>query len=913
MTSEAPSTSGQQFYKDAAHVLSSGRNAAERNENNICIQTGEEFSTEFLRDRVALRRLPVISEGEQHQPKRVDYKFNQNHQLVYEDLTGILGLQRIDSEHSLEFSELVPVTGFGTEAENKAYTDNINRYHWEYGAIGQVPGKFADESNPDQVTPGPNAPPVYVVESPHSYYTYGTEFSEGSFSGKMKVLCSFGGRILPRPSDGKLRYVGGETRIISIRKNITWEELTNKISGICNQPHTIKYQLPGEDLDALISVCSDEDLYHMIDEYQELERIQGSHRLRIFLVSSESPSSVEGRAAQPSDADYQYVFAVNATVDRSPRKSSSGQSLTSQTCQFGNTSDYSPTFHRDSPTSAFPLEIKDCTPSFSNLAGMFSKPASRFLTKLQIPRKSFNQTPPISPVQHRDPTNSNVQIYGDRKRCDGHQSIIPYVIENRPCENPYSLDAMGYYNNLPHGLPLTNYHHPNEYLVETDQVNKSQDRHFHHRSPSKDFVHSPSYCQSDINYDRKVLKERAFHSDMVAFNPDDPMGLRSRLNDIDVSHHKIMHAFSDSQLQEYGERSNCYSPLSSCTEREKSPSLAMSNFPPEWRVQCEERINEKQQMNKYENQPTSKMPGDCKGNVELGQEMFNWTDRNITCSHHKKKHLERNVEVSSHDNAKELEKLPDLNYLPCVCLSSQEQQNLRGGISASSVISSETSSHGYRLEAMASKFLIKSQTSDKDKQCATTETLSIQAVSDGYPGLLPVASQGLDDQESMDPSCVSMSPFAETNFFPKFKLYKNNTSMYALFQKTTTGAVLSGEAPLCNTDSLNHPDYQVQMVGLSQTSFEGAKFGEVVCLQSQLSDSHPENKMESVVSIKDIIDCTPPGIPFTSTVVPRIEDEACDDFPSPRKSEAENATLGSECEVKNFTMELEFSGYHVLW
>jgi len=155
--------------------------------------------------------------------------------------------------------------------------------------------------------------------------------------------------------------------------------------------------------------------------------------------------------------------------------------------------------------------------------------------------------------------------------------------------------------------------------------------------------------------------------------------------------------------------------------------------------------------------------------------MFNWTDRNITCSDRNQKHLERNIEVTSHDNAMELEKLPDLNYLPCVCLSSQEQQNLREGISVSSVISSKSSgesmrehSRGYRLDATASKLLIKSQTSDKDKQCATTKTLSIQAVSDGYPGLLPVASQGLDDQESMDPSCVSMSPFAEKNFYPNF-------------------------------------------------------------------------------------------------------------------------------------------------
>jgi hypothetical protein len=239
----------------------------------------------------------VISEVEQHQPKRLGYKFNQNHQLVYEDLTGILGMQRIDSEYSSKFSELVPRTRFGVEAENTAYTDNINRCRKEYGAIGQVPSKFADESIPNQVTPGPSAPPVYAAESPHSYYLYAPEFSGGSLPGKIKALCSFGGRILPRPSDGKLRYVGGETRIISIRKNITWEELTKKMSAICNQPHTIKYQLPGEDLNALISVCSDEDLYHMIEEYQELERIQGSHRLRIFLASSNEPDS-------PSDADY---------------------------------------------------------------------------------------------------------------------------------------------------------------------------------------------------------------------------------------------------------------------------------------------------------------------------------------------------------------------------------------------------------------------------------------------------------------------------------------------------------------------------------------------------------------------------------------------------------------------------------
>lgn len=33
---------------------------------------------------------------------------------------------------------------------------------------------------------------------------------------RMKLLCSYGGKILPRPSDGILKYVGGETRVIAL-------------------------------------------------------------------------------------------------------------------------------------------------------------------------------------------------------------------------------------------------------------------------------------------------------------------------------------------------------------------------------------------------------------------------------------------------------------------------------------------------------------------------------------------------------------------------------------------------------------------------------------------------------------------------------------------------------------------------
>lgn len=39
---------------------------------------------------------------------------------------------------------------------------------------------------------------------------------------KMKFLCSHGGKILPRPVDGNLKYVGGETRVVAVPRDITF-------------------------------------------------------------------------------------------------------------------------------------------------------------------------------------------------------------------------------------------------------------------------------------------------------------------------------------------------------------------------------------------------------------------------------------------------------------------------------------------------------------------------------------------------------------------------------------------------------------------------------------------------------------------------------------------------------------------
>lgn len=124
--------------------------------------------------------------------------------------------------------------------------------------------------------------------------------------------------------------------------------------------------------------------------------------------------------------------------------------------------------------------------------------------------------------------------------------------------------------------------------------------------------------------------------------------------------------------------------------------------------------------------------------------------------------------------------------------------------------------------------------------------------------------------------------------------------MSALFQNSTTSTVLSRETPV----------QKVELIGFSTQSYEELKIGDVICVQSQESDGHPDNKvLEQTVIVEDVTDCTPAGIPLCSKIVPCIEDEDSDDLLSPRKTESENSTPESECEVNIFPMELELMFY----
>ncbi|OIT29430.1 PREDICTED: uncharacterized protein LOC109211368 [Nicotiana attenuata] len=111
---------------------------------------------------------------------------------------------------------------------------------------------------------------------------------------KVKFMCSYGGKIHPRPHDNQLAYIGGETKILSVDRNTKFPLIISKLAAICDSDTvSFKYQLPGEDLDALISVTNDDDLEHMMHEYDRLYRASPKPaRLRLFLFPANPPSSV---------------------------------------------------------------------------------------------------------------------------------------------------------------------------------------------------------------------------------------------------------------------------------------------------------------------------------------------------------------------------------------------------------------------------------------------------------------------------------------------------------------------------------------------------------------------------------------------------------------------------------------------
>ncbi len=140
----------------------------------------------------------------------------------------------------------------------------------------------------------------------------------------IKFLCSYGGKILPRYPDGKLRYHGGETRVLAVDRSISFSKLSFKLGEMCGGTVSLRCQLPTEDLDALVSVTCDEDLANLIEEYDRAATPSSSLKIRAFLLLPKSkklqspPNPSSASSSKSSSPKYSCVRQISPTVAALP-------------------------------------------------------------------------------------------------------------------------------------------------------------------------------------------------------------------------------------------------------------------------------------------------------------------------------------------------------------------------------------------------------------------------------------------------------------------------------------------------------------------------------------------------------------------------------------------------------------------
>ncbi|KAG2330703.1 hypothetical protein Bca52824_001883 [Brassica carinata] len=131
---------------------------------------------------------------------------------------------------------------------------------------------------------------------------------------RVRFMCTFGGRILPRPPDNQLCYVGGDNRMVAVHRHTTFASLLTKLAKLCGKSNmSVKYQLPNENLDALISVSTDEDVENMMEEYDRVALNQNprSSRLRLFLFAKNIAGEEEDNDSRASSISSILDSSVN--------------------------------------------------------------------------------------------------------------------------------------------------------------------------------------------------------------------------------------------------------------------------------------------------------------------------------------------------------------------------------------------------------------------------------------------------------------------------------------------------------------------------------------------------------------------------------------------------------------------------
>ncbi|KAE8716752.1 heat shock protein 70 [Hibiscus syriacus] len=265
---------------------------------------------------------------------------------------------------------------------------------------------------------------------------------------KAKFMCSYGGKIHPRPHDNQLAYIGGETKILAVERTIKFSSMVSKLSALCGGGDgevSFKYQLTGEDLDALISVTNDDDLEHMMHEYDRLYRASAKPvRMRLFIFPPTGPASFGSEGAR-SERD-RFVEALNSGPNPGVEKHAAVQA---------NNMDYLFGLEKGMPPPTSPMKILDQAAepvnALPNSFAMYRKKAedaaSMAYAGEYYAQKVPEKAPPVNvPVNFQQHVQATGGFWSDKPISAGGfpATVTSNTNPTPPSEHPvYMMPAQG--------------------------------------------------------------------------------------------------------------------------------------------------------------------------------------------------------------------------------------------------------------------------------------------------------------------------------------------------------------------------------------------------------------------------------------------------------------------------------------
>ncbi|KAI0516166.1 hypothetical protein KFK09_008838 [Dendrobium nobile] len=239
-------------------------------------------------------------------------------------------------------------------------------------------------------------------------------------SRKVNIRCRFGGKLMPRLSDGALHYVGGRTRITDFRRDLTLQELYCKMEEIYGGPANICYKLPDQNLDRLVSISSAEDLDNMLNKYDYLKKTAkcGYPRLHVFLfpLSNRENSLDDADDAACNNNGLSCIEEVNGATKAHGFKTykNDGKKAATSMLRVDNKCDGNGNENTSVPEYQSFLVHSNINDKINVIPQIINPPndALYVLPTYEEPRQIHDITPSSFAMAH-EPQQQNHQLYGE--------------------------------------------------------------------------------------------------------------------------------------------------------------------------------------------------------------------------------------------------------------------------------------------------------------------------------------------------------------------------------------------------------------------------------------------------------------------------------------------------------------------